>query len=153
MTTSNAEDGVALAVEKLILAEVHAAEIPLDLLNERARHALMGNLGIQYTYASEERVEATMPVDHRTRQPFGILHGGATLALADRRRTRLHDNLRTRRNCRGNASQWKPHFLCTRGRYCKGSRYYPAQRTFIPYLECGCIYFDKQIGFLHTGGE
>ena len=83
MTTSNAEDGVALAVEKLILAEVHAAEIPLDLLNERARHALMGNLGIQYTYASEERVEATMPVDHRTRQPFGILHGGATLALAE----------------------------------------------------------------------
>ena len=71
----------------------------------------------------------------------------------NRRRTRLHDNLRTRRNCRGNASQWKPHFLCTRGRYCKGSRYYPAQRTFIPYLECGCIYFDKQIGFLHTGGE
>ena len=43
----------------------------------------MGNLGIQYTYASEERVEATMPVDHRTRQPFGILHGGATLALAE----------------------------------------------------------------------
>ncbi len=43
----------------------------------------MGNLGIQYTYASEDRVEATMPVDERTRQPFGILHGGATLALAE----------------------------------------------------------------------
>ena len=83
VTASNEEDGVAQSVEKLILAEVHAAEIPLDLLNERARHALMGNLGIQYTYASEERIEATMPVDHRTRQPFGILHGGATLALAE----------------------------------------------------------------------
>ncbi|CAK7081837.1 MAG: 1,4-dihydroxy-2-naphthoyl-CoA hydrolase [Bacteroides rodentium] len=83
VTASNEEDGVALAVEKLILAEVHAAEVPLDLLNERARHALMGNLGIQYTYASDERVEATMPVDYRTRQPFGILHGGATLALAE----------------------------------------------------------------------
>lgn len=83
VTTSNEEDGVALAVEKMILAEVHAAEIPLDVLNARARHALMGNLGIQYTYASEDRVEATMPVDHRTRQPFGILHGGATLALAE----------------------------------------------------------------------
>ena len=82
VTASNEEDGVALAVEKLILAEVRAAEVPLDLLNERARHALMGNLGIQYTYASDERVEATMPVDYRTRQPFGILHGGATLALA-----------------------------------------------------------------------
>lgn len=80
VTASNEEDGVALAVEKLILAEVRAAEVPLDLLNERARHALMGNLGIQYTYASDERVEATMPVDC---QPFGILHGGATLALAE----------------------------------------------------------------------
>ena len=83
VTASNEEDGVALAVEKLILAEVRAAEVPLDLLNERARHALMGNLGIPYTYASDERVEATMPVDYRTRQPFGILHGGATLALAE----------------------------------------------------------------------
>lgn len=83
VTATNEEDGVAQAVEKLILAEVHASEIPLDLLNERARHALMGNLGIQYTYASEDRVEATMPVDYRTRQPFGILHGGATLALAE----------------------------------------------------------------------
>ena len=83
VTASNEEDGVALAVEKIILAEVRAAEVPLDLLNERARHALMGNLGIQYTYASDERVEATMPVDYRTRQPFGILHGGATLALAE----------------------------------------------------------------------
>lgn len=83
VTTSNEEDGVAQAVEKLILADVRAAEIPLEQLNERAQHALMGNLGIQYTYASDDRVEATMPVDHRTRQPFGILHGGATLALAE----------------------------------------------------------------------
>ena len=83
VTASNEEDGVAVAVEKAIISEVRAAEIPLDQLNAQARHALMGNLGIQYTYADEDRVEATMPVDHRTRQPFGILHGGATLALAE----------------------------------------------------------------------
>ena len=83
VTTSNEEDGVAAAIEKLILEEVRATQIPLDQLNAQARHALMGNLGIQYTYAAEDRVEATMPVDHRTRQPFGILHGGATLALAE----------------------------------------------------------------------
>ncbi len=82
-TLSNEEDGVAVAIEKVILAEVRPADIPLDQLNARAQHALMGNLGIQYTYASEERVEATMPVDVRTRQPFGLLHGGATLALAE----------------------------------------------------------------------
>lgn len=83
VTASNDEDGVAEAVEKTILADIRPSEIPLDQLNQRARYALMGNLGIQYTYASEDRVEATMPVDERTRQPFGILHGGATLALAE----------------------------------------------------------------------
>lgn len=83
ITASNDEDGVAVAIEKAILAEIHPEDVPLDLLNQQARHALMGNLGIQYTYASENRIEATMPVDERTRQPFGILHGGATLALAE----------------------------------------------------------------------
>ena len=83
VTASNEEDGVAVAVEKAIISEIRASEVPLDKLNEQARHALMGNLGIQYTYASGDRVEATMPVDERTRQPFGILHGGATLALAE----------------------------------------------------------------------
>ncbi|MDH6358753.1 Cof-type HAD-IIB family hydrolase [Parabacteroides sp. PF5-9] len=83
ITLSNEEDGVAAAIEKAILSEIRATQIPLDELNARAKHALMGNLGIQYTFASEDRVEATMPVDVRTRQPFGILHGGATLALAE----------------------------------------------------------------------
>lgn len=83
VTVSNEDDGVAQAVEKAILAEVRVSDIPLDQLNVQASHALMGNLGIQYTYANKERVEATMPVDQRTRQPFGILHGGATLALAE----------------------------------------------------------------------
>lgn len=82
-TDTNGNDGVAQAVEKLILADIRATQVPLDQLNAQAKHALMGNLGIQYTYVSQERVEATMPVDHRTRQPFGILHGGATLALAE----------------------------------------------------------------------
>ncbi len=83
ITASNEEDGVAAAVEKMILSEARISDIPLDQLNAQARHALMGNLGIQYTYADQSRVEATMPVDQRTRQPFGILHGGATLALAE----------------------------------------------------------------------
>ena len=83
VTLTNAEDGVAVALEKAILADIRDTAIPLDKLNESGRHALMGNLGIQYTYASKGRVEATMPVDERTRQPFGILHGGASLALAE----------------------------------------------------------------------
>lgn len=82
-TLSNDEDGAAVAIEKAIMAEVQMTEIPIDTLNQQSKDTLMGNLGIQYTFASPDRVEATMPVDHRNRQPFGILHGGATLALAE----------------------------------------------------------------------
>ncbi len=82
-TLSNDQDGAALAIEKAIVQEARVADIPIDAMNAQSGSTLMGNLGIQYTFASAERVEATMPVDHRTRQPFGILHGGATLALAE----------------------------------------------------------------------
>lgn len=48
------------------------------------RHrALAGTLGIEVLELTGERVVATMPVDDRTRQPFGILHGGASIALAE----------------------------------------------------------------------
>lgn len=40
-------------------------------------------LGIALTEVTPQRVVATMPVDDRTRQPFGILHGGASAALAE----------------------------------------------------------------------
>ncbi|WP_043932281.1 hotdog fold thioesterase [Bacillus sp. EB01] len=40
-------------------------------------------LGIEITLLEKGRVEATMPVDGRTRQPFGLLHGGASVALAE----------------------------------------------------------------------
>ncbi len=44
---------------------------------------LAGALGIELVELTDERVVATMPVDDRTRQPFGILHGGASIALAE----------------------------------------------------------------------
>lgn len=83
ITLTNDEDGAAIAIEKAIVEEVRKTEIPLDVLNAQSAGTMMGTLGIQYTFASPERVEATMPVDHRTRQPFGILAGGASLALAE----------------------------------------------------------------------
>ncbi len=50
-------------------------------------HMGQGNLsealGIALVEAGPDRVVATMPVDHRTRQPFGLLHGGASVALAE----------------------------------------------------------------------
>lgn len=44
---------------------------------------LASAIGIEILELTCERVTATMPVDDRTRQPFGILHGGASMALAE----------------------------------------------------------------------
>lgn len=48
-----------------------------------AKRGLAVALGIEIQQLSRERVVATMPVDDRTRQPFGLLHGGASIALAE----------------------------------------------------------------------
>lgn len=40
-------------------------------------------LGMEFTHFAKDLVEAKMPVDHRTHQPFGLLHGGASVALAE----------------------------------------------------------------------
>ena len=49
----------------------------------RGKQTLATTLGIDITELTPQRVVATMPVDDRTRQPFGILHGGASVALAE----------------------------------------------------------------------
>lgn len=47
-------------------------------------HSMAGHLGITFLPCREEgSVQAEMPVDHRTSQPFGMLNGGASLALAE----------------------------------------------------------------------
>lgn len=48
-----------------------------------ARPTLLDSLGIQVIECTPDRVTATMPVDGRTHQPFGLLHGGASVALAE----------------------------------------------------------------------
>lgn len=47
------------------------------------KNTLGSHLGIEYTAITENSIEATMPVDHRTHQPFGICHGGAYVALGE----------------------------------------------------------------------
>ncbi len=56
---------------------------PIALLNQYVKDTMVENLGIQFTAIGEGWVEATMPVDHRTSRPGGLLHGGANLALAE----------------------------------------------------------------------
>jgi len=40
-------------------------------------------IGIEWTEVGPDYIKARMPVDHRTRQPYGLLHGGASVALAE----------------------------------------------------------------------
>ena len=55
----------------------------LEKLRANGTKNLANALGIEITELAPQRVVATMPVDDRTRQPFGILHGGASVALAE----------------------------------------------------------------------
>ena len=57
--------------------------VTLEHLQERARNTLSEHLGIRYTEIGADYLRATMPVDARTHQPAAILHGGASVALAE----------------------------------------------------------------------
>ena len=57
--------------------------IHLDKLNSARKNTLVENLGIMVTEFGDDFLCASMPVDHRTHQPIGIMHGGASLALAE----------------------------------------------------------------------
>ncbi len=62
---------------------IFKAPVDLDILNTVNLKSLAGQLGIEFIEAGADFLTARMPVDERTRQPFGILHGGASTALAE----------------------------------------------------------------------
>ena len=55
----------------------------LKAFNKRCKNTLMETLNIEYTDIGEDFLVAKMPVNHRVHQPYGLLHGGATVALAE----------------------------------------------------------------------
>ncbi|HWV74490.1 MAG TPA: hotdog fold thioesterase [Pseudosphingobacterium sp.] len=55
----------------------------LEELNNRPSNNIGGLLGIKFVDITDQSLTATMPVDDRTRQPMGILHGGASVVLAE----------------------------------------------------------------------
>ena len=59
------------------------APVSLEALRAQGPHTLIERLGIEVTAVGEDWLSGTMPVDERTHQPFGILHGGASVALAE----------------------------------------------------------------------
>jgi len=54
-----------------------------DIIRANATRGLAKALGIEIIELTAKRVVATMPVDERTQQPYGLLHGGASVALAE----------------------------------------------------------------------
>ncbi len=55
----------------------------LDALNRLGEGTAAAHLGIEFVEVGEDYLAATMPVDFRTQQPLGMLHGGASLLLAE----------------------------------------------------------------------
>jgi len=61
----------------------HGGRFPLEHMNFTDRQTMSDTIGIEITEAGDDWVRGKMPVDDRTRQPFGLLHGGASVALAE----------------------------------------------------------------------
>lgn len=60
-----------------------STKVSIDQLNEMSKNTMLEHLGIQITKLDNNVVEGEMPVDHRTHQVYGILHGGASVVLAE----------------------------------------------------------------------
>ncbi|MDA9161127.1 PaaI family thioesterase [Crocinitomicaceae bacterium] len=58
-------------------------QVPLDLINSMNKNTLMEQLGIECIELGDDYVVSRMPVDQRTHQPMGLLHGGASAALIE----------------------------------------------------------------------
>ena len=65
------------------MTQVFREAVSIDQLNTLSRGTAIDTLGITCTAAGDDWLQATMPVDERTRQPYGILHGGAPVVLAE----------------------------------------------------------------------
>ncbi len=58
-------------------------QVDLETINAFNKGTLMEHLGMKCVEVGDDYVVATMPVDHRTHQPMGLLHGGASAALIE----------------------------------------------------------------------
>ena len=60
-----------------------AVEVNPEQLQGMCQNTFIEQLGIEFTEVGEDYIKGKMPVDHRTQQPLGFLHGGASVALAE----------------------------------------------------------------------
>lgn len=64
-------------------ASIFQKTFDLAALNARSAGTMVATLGIELTEVGDDFLRGTMPVDERSKQPFGLLHGGASVALAE----------------------------------------------------------------------
>ncbi len=65
------------------MTQVFREAVSIEQLNALSHNTAISTLGIVFSAAGEDWLQATMLVDERTRQPYGILHGGASVVLAE----------------------------------------------------------------------
>lgn len=58
-------------------------ELSIEDFGEVEKNTMDGYIGIEWTELGDNFLKARMPVDHRTKQPYGLLHGGASCVLAE----------------------------------------------------------------------
>jgi 1,4-dihydroxy-2-naphthoyl-CoA hydrolase len=58
-------------------------EIDVNIVTERSKNTMSHYLGVEFIEVGDDYLVARMPVDHRTKQPAGIMHGGASCMLAE----------------------------------------------------------------------
>src|SRR5690606_17794626 len=75
--------GVALISNSLIRNMIWKTQHTLESLSSRHANTAIAHLGIEFTAIGDDFLSARMPVDSRTIQPFGILHGGCSVVLAE----------------------------------------------------------------------
>jgi len=63
--------------------KIWQSEISLQSLTARGKNTMIEHLGIEFIEIGDDFLTARMPIDNRTRQPLGIMHGGASCALAE----------------------------------------------------------------------
>jgi len=62
---------------------IWSVQAALENLNNVSRNTMVEHIGIEFLEIGDDYIKARMPVDHRTVQPMGLLHGGASVALAE----------------------------------------------------------------------
>jgi 1,4-dihydroxy-2-naphthoyl-CoA hydrolase len=61
----------------------HSLDVSLDQLNDSGANTMASFLGMEFTEIGPDYLKMIMPVNERTKQPYGLLHGGASAALAE----------------------------------------------------------------------